>query len=230
MGEVNIVLLTTKVVIGFVTLFFIIFITGRTSIYQLTPFHFVFVLLLGDFLGDTIYEDRIGIFYFFYAVGLWTLLMLAVEYITLKKKSSRSVFEGNPDIIVRDGIIDRKMLKKNKLDVNQLSSLLRQANIFSVREVKYGILEPNGHISTLLKSKYQKPDRQDLNLPDSLVDLPTTLIIDGEIIWDNLHERGFDQQWLHKQITAQGYDSEKDIFYADWDDREGIHISPIKVG
>jgi uncharacterized membrane protein YcaP (DUF421 family) len=226
LADVNFGLLTIKVVVGFVTLFFIIIVTGRNSINQLTPFHLVFVLVLGDFLGNSIYEDQVGIYHFLYTVGLWTLLMLVVEFITQKKKSTRFLLVGNPSIIIRDGIIDRKMLKKNKLDVNQIMSILRQNNVFSVREVKYGILEPNGQISTLLKSKYQKPVKQDLNLPESQVDLPTTLIIDGEVIWDNLHQRGFDQQWLDNELTAHGFDNINDIFYADWRDSEGIHISP----
>lgn len=226
MEEVNIGLLTLKVMVGFVTLFFIVIVTGKTSIYQLTPFHFVFVLLLGDLLSNTIYENRIGILPFFYTVGLWTILMLGIEFITLKKKSTRSLLVGNPSIIIRNGVIDREIAKKNKLDVNQILSLLRQSNVFSVREVQYGVLEANGQISTLLKSKYQKPEKQDLNLPQIPVDLPTTLIIDGEILWDNLHELGFDQQWLDNKLTANGYDNEKGIFHADWRENEGIHISP----
>ncbi|MCM3413234.1 DUF421 domain-containing protein [Metabacillus litoralis] len=226
MEEVNIGLLTIKVIVGFATLFFIIIITGRTSIYQLTPFHLVFVLVLGDFLGNTIYEDKVGIFHFLYATGLWTFLMLGIEFMTLKNKSTRSLLLGNPNIIIRDGVMDRKLLTKNKLDVNQVLSILRQNNVFSVREVKYGILEANGQISLLLKSKYQKPDKQDLNLPESPVDLPTSLIIDGEILWDNLHELGFDQQWLDNQLTTNGYDNVKRILYADWRESEGIHVSP----
>jgi uncharacterized membrane protein YcaP (DUF421 family) len=224
--EVNIGLLTIKVIVGFVTLFFIIIITGRTSISQLTPFHLVFVLVLGDFLGNTIYEDNVRTFHFLYAIGLWTLLMLGVEFMTLKNKSTRSLLLGDPNIIIRDGVMDRKLLKKNKLDVNQVLSILRQNNVFSVREVKYGILETNGQISLLLKSKYQKPDKQDLNLPESPVYLPTSLILDGEILWDNLHDLGFDQQWLGNQLTTNGYDNVKSIFYADWRESEGIHISP----
>ena len=204
--EVNIGLLTIKVIVGFVTLFFIIIITGRTSISQLTPFHLVFVLVLGDFLGNTIYEDKVRTFHFLYAIGLWTLLMLGIEFMTLKNKPTRSLLLGDPNIIIRDGVMDRKLLKKNKLDVNQVLSILRQNNVFSVREVKYGILETNGQISILLKSKYQKPDKQDLNLPESPVYLPTSLILDGEILWDNLHELGFDQQWLDNQLTTNGYD------------------------
>lgn len=148
---------------------------------------------------------------------------VGIEFMTLKNKSTRSLLLGNPNIIIRDGVMDRKLLTKNKLDVNQVLSILRQNNVFSVREVKYGILEANGQISLLLKSKYQKPD---LNLPESPVDLPTSLIIDGEILWDNLYELGFDQQWLDNQLTTNGYDNVKRILYADWRESEGIHVSP----
>ncbi|MBT2688274.1 DUF421 domain-containing protein [Bacillus sp. ISL-47] len=227
MGEVFFGLLTIKVIVGFVTLFFIIIITGRTSISQLTPFHLVFVLVLGDFLGNTIYENKVGIFHFLYAIGLWTLLMLGIEFLTLKNKSTRSLLLGDPNIIIRDGVMDRKLLKKNKLDVNQVLSILRQNQVFSVREVKYGILEANGQISILLQSKYQKPDKQDLSLLESPVYLPTALIIDGEVLRDNLHELGFDQQWLDNQLTTNGYDNVKRILYADWRENEGIHISPF---
>ncbi|MCS0823157.1 DUF421 domain-containing protein [Cytobacillus firmus] len=227
MGEVFLGLMTIKVIVGFVTLFFIIIITGRTSISQLTPFHLVFVLVLGDFLGNTIYENKVGIFHFLYAIGLWTLLMLGIEFLTLKNKSTRSLLLGDPNIIIRDGVMDRKLLKKNKLDVNQVLSILRQNQVFSVREVKYGILEANGQISILLQSKYQKPDKQDLSLLESPVYLPTALIIDGEVLRDNLHELGFDQQWLDNQLTTNGYDNVKRILYADWRENEGNHISPF---
>lgn len=226
MDGISIGLLSIKIIIGFITLFFIINITGRTSIYQLTPFHLVFVLLLGDLLGDTIYEDRIRVVHFLYAVGLWTLLMLIVEFLALKTKSGRAKLEGKPSIIIRDGIMDRNMMKKSKLDLNQVSSLLRQNNVFSVREVKYGILEPNGHITTLLQSKYQKPNKQDLEIPETEVDLPTALIIDGEILRDNLKDCGFDEQWLGHQLKAKGYDNAKSVFFADWKASDGIHISP----
>ncbi|MEI2460756.1 hypothetical protein ACFVIX_13470 [Bacillus subtilis] len=33
------------------------------------------MLVLGDFLGNNIYEDKVGIFHFLYAIGLWTFLM-----------------------------------------------------------------------------------------------------------------------------------------------------------
>ncbi|MGV3464948.1 MAG: YetF domain-containing protein, partial [Heyndrickxia sp.] len=67
---------------------------------------------------------------------------------------------------------------------------------------------------------------QDLSLLESPVYLPIALIIDGEVLRDNLHELGFNQQWLDNQLTTNGYDNVKRILYADWRENEGIHISP----
>ncbi|WP_233129831.1 DUF421 domain-containing protein [Domibacillus epiphyticus] len=219
-------LLTLKVIIGFAALFFLILATGKVSINQLSPYHLVFVLVLGDFLGESLYENKIKIFHFLYAAGLWTLLMLAIEYLTQKKKSARSLLEGNPSIIIRDGVLDREMMNKNKLDINEVASLLRLNSVFSVREVQYGILEENGQISVLLKSKYDQTVKEDLNIPESEVDLPISFIIDGEILLDNLQERGFDHEWLLNELKANGYNNEKEVFFADWREGEGIHISP----
>ncbi|WP_342743402.1 DUF421 domain-containing protein [Domibacillus antri] len=223
---VDLGLLTIKVIVGFAALFFIILVSGKTSINQLSPYHLVFVLVLGDFLGSTLYDNQVSTFHFLYAIGLWTALMLGIVFLTQKVKAARSLLDGNPSIIIRDGVLDRTMLKKNKLDVNEITSLLRQKNVFSVREVKYGILEANGQISLLLQSPHENPTKQDLNIPESPVDLPTAIIIDGEIIWDNLQDLGFDQKWLSKELKAHGYNDEKAIFFADWKKSEGIHISP----
>ncbi|MFX3673858.1 MAG: DUF421 domain-containing protein [Paenisporosarcina sp.] len=220
--------LTVKVIVGFVALFIIVFISGRNSINQLTPFHLVFVMVLGDFLGNAVYEEVVNLLHFLYAVGLWTLLMLSLEFLTQKVKATRSVLVGNPSIIIRNGLFDRKLLKKNRLDINQISSLLRQKDVFSVREVKFGILEANGQLSILKKSDYEQPTKQDFNFSSDIVDLPITLISDGEILWDNLAERGFNKEWLYIQLKKYGFKNEKEIFFADWRENEGIHICPMK--
>lgn len=228
MGDIHLGLLTVKVIVGFFALFGIVKLTGRSSINQLTPFHFIFVLGLGDLFGSTIYDDKVKLFHFLYALFLWASLMLIIEFITLKKESARFLVVGNPAIIIRDGVLDRKLIKKNKLGVNQVLSILRQANVFSIREIKYGILEPNGQISTLLVSQYQQPNKADLSLPENPVYLPTSLIIDGEVLWGNLHACGFDEEWLSNQLSSQGYTHEKDIFFAEWWEGKGVHISPNK--
>ncbi|WP_409973898.1 DUF421 domain-containing protein [Bacillus sp. Bva_UNVM-123] len=216
----------TKLTIGFFCLYFVLIVTGRKSFSQLTPVHFIFILLLDDFLGHIIYENDIGIVKFLYGIGFWTLLILILDFITLKSKKIRKLLHGEPVIIIRNGIINRTVVKKSKLDLNQILSLLRQKSVFSVREVEYALLEPNGQISIVMKSKYKSPNIEDLNLQERKVNLPLTLILDGNILWDNLKECGKDEKWLMDELYTKGFDNPKSIFYAEWKENDGLHISP----
>lgn len=184
-------------------------------------------MVLGDFLGNALYEEEVNLLQLF--IRCWTLDSSHAKFgiFNTKSESNSTNFSWQSIDHYSNGLFDRKLLKKNRLDINQISSLLRQKDVFSVREVKFGILEANGQLSIVLKSNYERPTKQDFNLPSGTVNLPITLISDGEVLWDNLAERGFDKEWLTLQLKRYGFENEKEIFFADWREHEGIHISPM---
>lgn len=150
--------------------------------------------------------------------------MFIIEKLTQKFRRLRKLFDGDPAIIIRNGQIDFNVIKREKLDINELLSMLRQNKVFSIREVEYAILESSGLISIVKKSKYSNPTIEDLNLTEKPNYLPISLILDGEIIYDNLKIIGFDEAWLKNQIHAFGVGKIKDIFYAEWKQDEGMHV------
>lgn len=115
------------------------------------------------------------------------------------------ILVGNPSIVIRNGEIDRKVLKKNHMDINQLLRLLRQEGIFSIRKVSYVILEPNGTISVLKYSEYETPTKSDLGLHSSFIGLTFTLISDGKVDESNLRDAGFNRNWLDPGIGKTQY-------------------------
>lgn len=217
-----------ELTLGFLALFLITKIIGRRQLSQITPFDFISAIVLGELLGNAIYDNDIGIFYILGTLFLWAVLMLMVELLSQKCLSLRGFLEGNPSIVIRQGMIDRKELKKNKIDINELENLLRQKDVFSVREVEYGILEANGKLSILKNSKYSQPTMEDLKLSQKAVCLPVTLISDGKILWDNVVDAGFNQHWLQNQLNKKGFNNAKEVFYAEWKDDEGMHIVSLK--
>ncbi|MFD2043473.1 DUF421 domain-containing protein [Ornithinibacillus salinisoli] len=226
--ELSFIDVSLKIIIGFFLLFFITKILGKTTINQLTPFDFITAIVLSELLGNGIYEDKVSMIYIIYTVLLWGILMISMEKILLKYKSLRGLLESNPSIIIRDGKIDRHQLKKNRMNINQLLSLLRQSEIFSIREVAFAILESNGAISVLKKHLYQKVTIEDLKLPPQPTDLSTTLIMDGEVIEDNIRSLGFDETWLQKQLVTKGINSSEKVLYADWIPNNGIYVIPYE--
>ncbi|WP_070000757.1 DUF421 domain-containing protein [Cellulosilyticum sp. I15G10I2] len=216
--------LTFELIIGFFALFTLTKFVRRAEINAITPFDFLSAIVLGELLGNAIYDDEITIGYILYALCLWGILTYTVEWITQKFRRTRKLLEGDPAIIIRDGQIDYEVIKKQKLDINELLSILRQKDTFSIREIEFAILEQSGAISVLKKSQYDRPISQDLNLPYKPVFLSIAIILDGEVLMHNLKAIGFDEKWLLKQVRLSGVEKIEDVFYGEWKQDEGIHI------
>lgn len=213
-----------ELIVGFIILLAVARFIRKTQIQQVTPFDFISSIVLGELLGNAIYDENAKIMNIAAALLLWTFLMSIVEIITMKYRKSRKIFEGEPAIIIRDGQVDYKVLKKEKIDINELLSMLRQKDAFSVREIEYAILEQSGSVSILKKAKYDTPTMEDLKLPNKAVNLPVSLILDGEVLKNHLQALGFDEAWLSKQLHKFGTNNVKDVIFADWIKDEGIHV------
>lgn len=224
MGLMKFLDTTCELVVGFFLLFIIVKVVGRKIITQVTPFTFITAIVIGEILGNALYNPRIGISDIIYSMCLWGVLLLVVEYIGQKSLWFRGLVEGKPAALIRNGVIDRKELKKNRMNLNQLQSLLRQSETFSVREVAYCYLEPNGSISILKKAKYQKTTLEDFNLPDKPVHVPVTVIRDGKVLWDEVKDLGFDEHWLKNQLRSARVSDYKDVLLAEWLVEDGIFV------
>jgi len=220
--------LTCELVVGFFLLFVVVKVVGRKIITQVTPFTFITAIVVGEILGNALYDPRVKIIEIVYSMCLWGLLLLVVEFLGQKSLWFRGLVEGKPAALIKNGEVDREQLKKNRMNLNQLQSLLRQSETFSIREVAYCYLEPNGSISIIKKAKYQKTTQEDLGLPGKQVHIPVTLVRDGKVLWDEIRELGFDESWLKDQLTAQNVSAYKEVFIAEWLHGEGMYIQTIK--
>lgn len=147
-------------VFGFFALFTLTKVLGKTQISQITAFDFISSIVLGELIGNALFDEKIGILHIGFVVIIWGGLMYTTEYITQRFKGSRHLLEGTPEIVIYNGKLVRDVMKKNKLDVNQLKQLLRAKDIFSMDQVEYAILEANGTVSVLKKSDFQPPTRR----------------------------------------------------------------------
>lgn len=219
-----------ELICGLGILFLILKCLGKTQFSQITPFDFISALILGELVGNAVYDHEVRIKEIIFASLLWGLLIYIIEFITQKIKGSRKFLEGEPNIVIQKGILKYEVLKKNKLDINQLQSLLRQQGCFSIKEAEYAILETNGMLSVLLKSKYDTPKMQDVELAPKQVYLPITLILDGEVVYDNLQEAGVDEEWLKQELASQGVNECKEVLFAEWHAGQPLFFIKYDIG
>jgi uncharacterized membrane protein YcaP (DUF421 family) len=207
--------ITIKIIVGFLAIMLVIRLLGKKELSEVTPFDFVFVLILGGILEEALYDDKVRIWNVLYTIVLWTALNLIINLIVRKFEKIRPVIKGEPSILINDGILSIEELKKNKMESEQLRSLLRQQGVFSIKEVKYVILEPGGQISALKKESSE-------HVTSGM--LSHLLIDEGQIEKRSLAQIGKDEQWVINLLKEEGYEDIKKIYYAEWSEGNGLYV------
>lgn len=215
-----------ETIFGILALFILTKILGKTQIAQLTTFDFIAAIVLGELVGNALFDKEAGLLDIGYVIFLWGAILYLIEIITQKFKRSRFILEGKPSLIIHEGKLIYEEMRKNKIDIEELQQLLRMKDIFALQEVEYAILETNGEISVLKKSAFQTPTKKDLNVMPTEPQIAMTVITDGEIIYDNLAEANLTEEWLIKEVKRQGYKDIKDISYAEWMEGKKLFILP----
>lgn len=216
--------IAVELIVGYFALLILTKVLGKTQITQISAFDFISALILGELVGNSLYDDKISVFQVLTAILIWGALIFVTEFFTQKSRKFRHLMEGTPAIVINKGIINYNVLKKNHLDLNQLQHLLRAKDIFSVKECEYALLESNGTLSIIKKPLYDQVQRQDLSLPLKKATLPLSLIMDGEILYDNLKIAGEDDQWLQAEINRHGFTSSEDVLFAEWTENEPLFV------
>ncbi|KML06205.1 membrane protein [Rossellomorea marisflavi] len=216
--------IAVELIVGYFALLILTKVLGKTQITQISAFDFISALILGELVGNSLYDDKISVFQVLTAILIWGALIFVTEFFTQKSRKFRHLMEGTPAIVINKGIINYTVLKKNHLDLNQLQHLLRAKDIFSIKECEYALLESNGTLSVIKKPLYDQVQRQDLSLPLKKATLPMSLIMDGEIVYDNLKIVGEDDRWLQTEISRQGFASPKDVLLAEWTENEPLLV------
>lgn len=210
---------------GFFALLIMLKVLGKIQFSQITPFDFITALVLGNFIGDAVFDNGAGLKEILFSIFIWGILIFIIELLTQKTSLFRLIFEGKPTMLLYKGEILYKQLKKNYLDLNQLQQLMRKQGYFSIYEAEYVILERDGQISIAPKHAYTTPTKQDLSIPDKQTLLPIALIMDGDVILNNLNEAGYDEVWLKNQLSKKKVKDYKEVFYAEWQEDRGLEVT-----
>jgi uncharacterized membrane protein YcaP (DUF421 family) len=126
-----------------------------------------------------------------------------MAYLSLRSVKVRKVLCGKPVILIENGKISPKNLRKTRVTLDELTMHLREKDIFDLNTVKFAILETNGQLSTLLYGKDQPPSAKDLGTKVKDSQLPITLISDGHIMEENLDLAKKTTHWLSQELKKR---------------------------
>ena len=181
---------------------FLIRLMGKRQIGELQPSELVITMLLSEIASIPMQDNTIPIVNSIVALFVLVSFEILTSAAGLKSYRLRSFLQGHPVIVIRDGKIDMKALKKLRMTVNDLLTALREKDVFEISQVSYAIFETTGKISVLLKPEHRNSTAADLNLSPRDSGMPFAVICDGRIIEDTVKESPLDTSEVKKLVIS----------------------------
>lgn len=213
-----------ELTVGLFGLLLLTKIMGRSSLSEATPLDLIAMIVVGDFVSEAIYDPETSVIKILFSISFWGFLIYLIDLITLKFHKMRAFIESSPAVVIHGGKVDREVMRKNRMDMNHLQMLLREREIFSIREVDYAILETNGKVSVIRSPDYQFLNRRDSQSLRPPVTMSYTLISDGIILDKNLSAAGKSKRWLKSELQSRSIQNPASVMLAEWRKEDGLYV------
>ena len=211
-------------IIAFFSLLIFTRIIGKEQISQLTFFDYVLGITIGSIAASLTTDLSSRAWPHWVGLITWAALGYLMEIVTLKWRYVSKVLEGEPVIVIMNGKIMEKALKKAKYRVSDILELMRNQGVFDPNEVDFAIIESNGRLSILKKAEHLPLTPKDMNIPVKNSGISTELIYDGILIEENLRQLNKDKEWLMNELKEHGINNISEVFLVTLNPEGSIYI------
>lgn len=172
---------------------------GKKAVAEMNSFDLLVTLILATTIAEPIATKRLGVASY-YALAL-AIVYILFSNITLKNRFKK-ILTSKPTVLVKEGNINKKGLRKVRMTVNELLAELRVKGYSDVKDVSLAMLEEVGKISVIPKAELRSVEPRDVQIEVKPTYIPIALIVDGEIIDQNLESIHRDRHWLLEQLAV----------------------------
>ena len=198
-----------RVIILYILVLTIMRLMGKREIGQMQPFELVIAIMIADLASVPMSDVGIPLYNGIIPILALLLLQSLISIINLKSINFRKIICGVPSILIYRGEIDEKILKKEKITINELQERLRESNIFNIGDVEYAILETSGQVTVIPKPEKRNAIPEDFGITPEYEGIPYDLVTDGAVMNENLKAIGRDYNWLKKEVEKFGFKPEE---------------------
>jgi len=130
-------------------------IMGKRSVANLAPFDLVVIIMIGSAAAIPM-EQNVSLLNGVIPVVLLGVAQYLVSLINVYSRGTERITQGTPVLLVQNGKVLWENLKKERVTLEDLRIMLREAGIGNITDVQEARLEPNGKVS-VIKTKESSP-------------------------------------------------------------------------
>jgi uncharacterized membrane protein YcaP (DUF421 family) len=131
----------------FAFLYLLMRMLGRRELSSMEPFDIILLVVIGDLVQQGVTQSDYSVTGALLAVSTIALLTVLVSWTSFRVRKLRPILAGEPIVLIEDGEVIEKNLRRQRLTVEEVESEARLEQITSLEDVRWAILETNGQIS-----------------------------------------------------------------------------------
>ena len=187
---------------------------GKRQVGQLQPFDLVVMIMVAELASTPIGGPSVPLWQGVLPMAALMVCHTLITVLCMRSQKVRVWLCGQPTVLVRNGVICEKQMRRMAITMNDLMEALRTGGMLDPSEVGTAILETGGQVSVFPKAEHRPLSPADMGRNVIREGLPLPLILDGEVQTDNLARGELTQAWLAGQIRSLGYESESEVLFA----------------
>lgn len=196
---------------------------GKRQLGELQPGELVITLLISEIATTPVTDTSLPLSNSIIPLILLVSFEILNSFLGMKSVKFRYLSDGKPITIIRNGKLDQKNLKKLRFTINDVTSALRQKDVFDIEDVQFAIVETNGTLSLLLKPEKRNSTPKNYDKPEKNTGMPCEVVVDGKIIKANFEDCGITENEVLSKIKAEKIE-QKEILLMTVDARKNYYI------
>lgn len=197
--------------------------TQRT-ISQLRIIDFVIALVIGNIIAHPLSDEHLGLEGSIISTIVLVALYLIVVFMMLRWPRFRKLLNSQPIILVQNGEIIKKGLKKARISIDILLEELREGHVKDVKTVALAFWEADGKISFFLDPKYEAVTNEALKIGTEPFDYPRTIVKEGIINTKELQQINKDEAWVISNLKNLHHTDVKNVILATLDKKGNMNV------
>lgn len=185
---------------------------GRREIGQLSAFDFVVAIMMAELAVFPLENQDIALWHGIVPLMVLVILEIAISYLALHSCTVRGLLDGRPQIVIENGKILKKEMRKSRYNLDDLMGQLREKGYPNIDDIEFAILETSGKLSVIPKSQKRALTPADIGTHTGYEGMPSILVMDGVVMDHALERCGLDESWLIEELRAKGYEI-NDVFF-----------------
>ena len=152
---------------------FLLRLLGKRGMGQLPMLELAIIISFGSAVGDPMVGADVPILHGMLAITVVTAFQIGLERLINKNKKVEAIMEGEPNLIVNDGVIQWACMKQDNISKEDLFRSLRAQDVDHLGQIKQAFFETSGNVSVM----FQPPKK----IRPGLSILPETAITEESI-------------------------------------------------